>query len=254
MKEATDFLRNLGLTLILLLSTVVVNAENRNLGKANDAFDRGEYIEALKLYSIVYILDNVATNDKQNLCKKCREIQMQARIYASNHDTAKAADLYQSLLTLNPKDIEANEYLKSYYSDASEYSSKDIEIVKTNDGKQLLCFVDANIGEMTYKEAVEFCKRLNVGGEIGWQLPTMEELMLYYYDFPKQKGTWLWVGYKGVIINNKEPDYYELNTNMRYAPCINGETLLVHPYQVNSRGEYVSGNMVKHRFIPVKLK
>ncbi len=259
MKPIIEIPKKIWLLLLILLGGTLGNAQNNSyLVKANEAFEKCEYEKALKLYSAEYILTGENTSEMQGRSKKCQSLQQHARYLVSRGENSSACNVYESLLSLNPSDNEAKEFLKmnsAYFgNNASKYSSNNIEIVKMDDGKQLLCYVDPNLAEMTYKEAAGFCNRLNAGGETGWRLPTMDELMLYYYDFPSAKGHWIWVGYKGVLIDDKEPDYYERNTNMRYDPCINGETLQVHPYRVNSRGEYVSGNVIKHSFIPVKIK
>lgn len=245
------------LIVCMFLALTSFDKDSGYIKKAEQEFAAGEYVKANASYIQAFAMDNIDTSSQQNICKECARIQLLAKTMLENGEEAKAVDYFDKLLRLNPKDPEALSFIEKYNSSHdradSNYSSRHIVNVYNYDGETMLFFANPDLKEMTYPEAVNFCNRLNVGGQSGWRLPTMEELLLYYYDFPDEKGKLIWVGYKGVLVNDKQLDYYEQNTNMRYCPCIDGYNLIVHPYHVNFKNEIVSGKLEKHKVIPIKI-
>lgn len=250
---------------LILLSAAVVTAcacvcaQNRDyMAEARQKFAAGEYSKAAELYRAEYVEYGTDTADKKELCIECFKLQKEGQGYEREGDNEKALLCFEQLIRLNPDDAEAASFLKKQYFGQAEtkttFESLGIEKVYDLDDNEMLFFLNPERPEMTYPEAVAFCRLLNVGGMTGWRLPDMEELLLYLNDYPSEKGKLLWVGYKGVEVNGKPADYYEKNTHRRYYPCIDGSNLVVDPVRINSRNKIVGGELKTRSFIPIKIK
>lgn len=238
---------------ILFLSTLFIShlSYGQSLTDADRLFQIGKYADAQKAYQTA-IAKGINENEAQTkaiACKECIDLHNKA----INAERAGKKDevriYYRQLLELNPADPEANEYLNA---NEKKGLSRYVKEVILDDQAIMKCYIDPNASDMSYLEAKAYCNQLNVGGETGWELPTMDDLLMYFDDYPSEKGTFIWVGPKGVIINGKQSDYYDQGRT-RYAPCINGSQLVVYPYEVNSQEQLVSGDTKRHKVIPVKI-
>ena len=260
--------------------------------EGDDVFKIGDYVKAQQIYEKI-VRENPLMkknmDSRINSCKRCIGYLKEARKCKESGDFDNAYNNYLELLKLNKDDKEANNFLKNFSSEKAnagnksniggaasasttttssssssaqpDYSFKTKEVLPKNveffymhDGTKVLCYINPEKPEMTYHEAVAYCNKLNLDGETGWRLPTMDEMLRFYGDYPEEKGKLVWVGYKGVIINNKTVEENEANSNMKYCPCIDGSQLVVHPFRINSQNKVVAGELMRHHFFPVKTK
>lgn len=243
---------------LVAVSTNPVFAKERNyLKEAEIAFKNGNYKDAGELYRAAYVVDGIDTKNKRILCAECQKHITQLQKYQEQGDMENVALTMKLLLKLNPEDRNAKTFLKNYVPSTTDiaipFASGYIEKVFIDNAEHFLLFyINPEMTEMTYPDAIKVCNELKAGNGSGWRLPAADELQYYFRDYPSEKGTFYWVGYKGVLLNDKSIEHYEQNTNSRYNPCIDGNSLVVHPYKVNSHGDIVVGELKKHRFIPVK--
>ncbi|MDE6296250.1 MAG: DUF1566 domain-containing protein [Muribaculaceae bacterium] len=283
-------MRRILLLLSFTLVSVLCFADNYDNGKA--AFENGDYVSARQYFLKVRNESPSMSKRANNFIEKCDDclrVQEEARKNVNEGDMTQAYKNYLELLKLNNLDKEANRFLESYSPDRApsvdksnsggraaaasssstpsapltppDYlgSTKDalpqnVEFFYMHDGTKVLCYFNPEKPEMTYHEALAYCNQLNLEGETGWRLPTMDEMLRFYSDYPDEKGKLVWVGYKGVIINNKTVEENEANSNMKYCPCMDGSQLVVHPFRVNSQNKVVAGELMRHHFFPVKTK
>lgn len=240
----------------------------------DEAFRDGEYGKAGKYYHAAFVIDGVDTKELRNICAECMKLQAFIKKHTDSGDKEQLTACMKRLAELNPDDRNAREYLNSLAASSASGNTVTAitvpipgqdapfidgvgrveKVYNEFDEQFMLFYVDPCMEEMSYTDALRFCSRLNAGGGTGWRLPSSEELQYYLRDYPSDKGTLFWISYKDVIVNEHTIDYYDENTNSRYNPCIDGRKLVVHPYKVNSRGDVVAGQFMKHRFIPVKYE
>lgn len=243
--------------LVLIMALVGVGVSARDyVADATTAFKEGRYNDAYQLYRAAYVEKGTDTDAEMALCKKCSKLRYDGEQYRDMGNNEMAQTCFAELIQLNPEDSVARSFLNVMAENANQPTApvvaSNIEKVYDIDDNELLFYVNPSRQEMTYMEAVEFCRTLNAGGFTGWRLPTMEELLIYLRDYPSEKGQLLWVGHEGVIVNDKQTDYYDTHSNKRYHPCIDGSHLVVHQCVINSRNEVVGGELQKHFFFPVK--
>lgn len=275
--------------IVILLSVTIIGfwcfADSYDDGLA--AFKAGDYTKAKQLFvkaSNGSVTMKKRLDEQKERCDECIRFQEKARECKRSGDMTTAYKNYLELLKINKDDKEANNFLQNYTPDKANTGNKsnmggttsastttssgqpdysfpvqpklpaNVEYFYMHDGTKVLCYINPERPEMTYHEAVAYCNKLNLEGETGWRLPTMDEMLRFYGDYPDEKGKLVWVGYKGVIINDKTVEENEANSNMKYCPCVDGSQLVVHPFRVNSQNRVVAGQLMRHHFFPVKTK
>lgn len=240
--------------LILLFVGTGVSARDY-VADARRAFAEGRYDDASQLYRAAYVENAIDTKRERDLCNQCKKLRDAGETFRDMGNNEMAKSCFVELIKLNPDDSVAATFLSDVEQEASHPVApivlSNIEKVYDIDDNELLFYINPTRQEMTYMEAVEFCQTLNAGGFTDWRLPSMDELMLYLRDYPSEKGKLLWVGHEGVIVNDKQTDYYETHSNQRFHPCIDGSKLVVHQCVINSRNEVSAGELRKHFFFPV---
>ena len=122
-----------------------------------------------------------------------------------------------------------------------------------NGGYTLIFYVGEDLSEMTYLDAKKFCENLNAkrqGGYTGWRLPNMDEMLFFFGDYPQYGDDLQWIGYEGVEINGRTVEEEERRGHTRYTPCMTFNSLNVHKYYVNSKGQLTRGGTEEHGFFP----
>lgn len=272
------------LFLIIAITAMTAMADNHQAyNQARAYYRKGNYQQAIETLSKIkdgLLSENVA--ERISKCKKCLDLLQNARAKKMQGDEESAYNLYHELWVVNDNDPEAKQYLKTHsrpsqagspaeaiqpkvgesprhasspvIAEKKEEKHPDVEYFYMQDGKKVYCYMNPERPQMTYHEALEYCRNLELAGKRGWRLPTMDEMMRFYNDYPHEKGKLIWVGYKGVVINNMTVEENEANSNMKYCPCIDGRELVVHPFRVNSRNEVVAGEVMRHHFFPVRTE
>ncbi len=124
------------------------------------------------------------------------------------------------------------------------------------DHQTLVFYLGSDLSDINYYEAKKICEQMNSdakGGYTNWRLPTYNEMMFFFRDYPEYADDEHWVDYDGVIISGKSIPEVERAGSMRFMPCVTGTLLKVHQYRVNTRGKLVQGELYNRSFVPVAV-
>ncbi len=158
----------------------------------------------------------------------------------------------QNAMAYNLKLMSGNKFDKIENGDGLD----DMILFPVDGDYTLVFYVGDDLHDMNYLDAKKFCEGLNErrqGGYTGWRLPTINEMLFFFGDYPEYANDFQWVGYEGVIINNRTVEEEERSGHTRYTPCITNVDLKVHRYYVNSRGQFTRGELFEHGFFPCTI-
>lgn len=96
-------------------SQVNKHSQERNYyAEAERAFQSCKYTDAGELYRAAYIIEDIDTSEEQRLSADCAYSQKNAREQKNTGNDEQAKIWYERLLSLNPNDSEARNYVMTY--------------------------------------------------------------------------------------------------------------------------------------------
>lgn len=120
------------LFLIMLMPLAFGAMAQRNyMAEANVAFESSQYAKAKELYKLAYVVNGADVTSKTKLAHICDSVQASARLAVRQNKVDDARGAYNLLLTYNPKDAEAAEYVKAQPCTVTITAKRKVKTVTT---------------------------------------------------------------------------------------------------------------------------